>query len=82
VSKRFEFRVCQVQRARVSYVNGEWQGNRPLAAQDVDASLNSCALEWDYLQTAGADGWDLAGIAQGVGNDANARVLYLRRERG
>jgi hypothetical protein len=34
-----------------------------------------------YLQTAGADGWDLAGVAQGIGNDTNARVLYLRRDK-
>jgi hypothetical protein len=81
MNKRFDFRVCQVQRARVSYVNGEWQGSRPIAADRVDESLQSCSLEWDYLRSAGEDGWNLVGVAQGIGADTNARILYLTRER-
>ncbi|MDR3390011.1 MAG: hypothetical protein P4L92_23485 [Rudaea sp.] len=81
MNKRIEYRVCQVQRARISYVNGEWQGNRPPAADRVDESLQSCSFEWDYLRSAGEDGWRLAGIAQGIGADSNARILYLMRER-
>ena len=38
-------------------------------------------MEWDFLQSAGDDGWDLVTVAQGIGGDANARILYLRRER-
>lgn len=81
MNKQIEFRVCQVQFSRVSYVNGEWQGNRPLAADRVDESLQSCSFEWDYLRSAGDDGWNLVGIAQGIGTDTNARILYLSRAR-
>jgi hypothetical protein len=81
MNKRLEFRVCQVQRSRVSYVNGEWQGNRPLAADRVDESLQTCSLEWDYLRSAGDDGWELRSVATGIGGDPNARILYLQRER-
>ncbi len=81
MSRRFEFRVCQVQNARVTFVNGNWQGNRPPAADRVDDSLQTCSMEWDYLEGAGDDGWDFVGVAQGVGGDANTRILYLRRER-
>jgi hypothetical protein len=81
MSKRFEFRVCQVQGARVTFVNGEWQGRRPPAADAADDALQSCSMEWDHLRNAGDDGWDLVAVAQGIGGDANARILYLRRER-
>ena len=77
----FDFRVCQVQRSRVSYVNGEWQGNRPLAPERVDESLQSCSFEWDYQRAAGDDGWSLVSVAAGIGGDANARILYLTRVR-
>jgi len=81
MNKRIEFRVCQVQNTRITFVNGEWQGGKPLAADRVDESLQSCSMEWDFLQAAGDDGWDLVAVAQGIGGDTNARVLYLRRER-
>jgi hypothetical protein len=81
MTKRFEFRVCQVQSARVTFVNGEWQGNRALAADQVDESLKSCSMEWDFLRSSGDDGWDLVAVAHGIGGDTNARILYLRRER-
>ncbi|MEP6939849.1 MAG: hypothetical protein ABI846_08795 [Rudaea sp.] len=79
--KRFDFRVCQVQSACVTFVNGEWQGNRPPVGDRVEESLQTCSMEWDYLRSAGEDGWQLAAIAQGIGGDANARILYLQRER-
>jgi hypothetical protein len=47
MSKRFEFRECQVQRARVMFVNGEWQGTIALASGDQEAALQSCPQEWD-----------------------------------
>jgi len=65
----------------VTFVNGEWQGARPMNAANADESLQSCPLEWNYLQSAGDDGWQLVSVAQGVGNDPNARILYLRRDR-
>lgn len=81
MNKQIEFRVCQVQGARVTYVNGEWQGARPIVAERVEESLQSCSLEWDYLRAAGDSGWNLVGVAQGIGADPNARIVYLSRER-
>ena len=81
MSRRFDYRICQVQSSRVTFVNGEWQGARPMAADRADESLQSCSLEWDFLRAAGDDSWELAGVVQGIGGDANARILYLRRER-
>jgi hypothetical protein len=76
---RCEYRVCQVQESRVTYVNGDWQGTIA-PAQNVREALSSCLLEWEFLNTAGADGWELVSATGSVGGDTNARVLYLRRE--
>jgi hypothetical protein len=81
MARSFDHRVCQVQNARVTFVNGDWQGSRPAAAERVDDSLQACPFEWDYLRDAGADGWQLVAVAQGIGGDAQARILYLQRER-
>jgi hypothetical protein len=80
--RHIDYRVCQVQGARVTFVNGEWQGVRPMNAANADESLRSCSFEWDDLRAVGDDGWELVSVAQGSGNDANARILYLRRDRG
>ena len=80
MAKKLEFRVCQVQEAKVTYVNGKWQGKMALSPDHVAEAIAGCPEEWDYLQSAGADGWDLAGVAGGVGGDLSVRMLYLRRE--
>jgi hypothetical protein len=82
MAKRYEFRVCQVQHARVTFVNGKWQGKMAPTPDHEEQAFKTCPEEWDYLRAAGAEGWDLAGVAGGVGGEANARMLYLRREQG
>jgi hypothetical protein len=78
---RFEYRVCQVQESRVTYVNGNWQGRVAPAQGNVRDALSSCLFEWEFLSTAGEDGWQLVAASSCVGGDASARVLYLRRGR-
>lgn len=56
-----EYRVCQVQQSRVTYVNGTWQGKLPPGGDKVEAALASCMQTWDYLHGAGEDGWELVG---------------------
>jgi len=77
--KRLEFRVCQVQQARVTFVNGEWAGAVAMDPSRAEAALASCPQEWDYLDQAGRDGWDLAAVIPGAAPDV--RMVYLRRER-
>src|SRR4051812_30764225 len=55
----FEYRVCLVQDARVTFVNGSWQGAMPMDLKNQKESLDSCPLEWEYLVKAGVDGWEL-----------------------
>ena len=82
----FEYLVCMVQNSRVTFVNGEWQGTVRAESNDMRAALESCPQVWDYLNTAGADGWELAGAVNvSITHDQSASQLssnlYLKRLR-
>lgn len=84
MSKVFKYRVCQTQMARVTFVNGRWQGLQ-IENADADTLYNSCPMVWDYLAAAGRDGWELVTIAPhavshsgAVSNTTN--LLFLKKE--
>jgi len=81
MTKTYEYRVCQVQMSKVTFVNGQWQGSISLeevkhGGTSMDHALASCPLEWDYLQKAGAHGWHLAGAVLA----GEVRIFYLQKE--
>ena len=78
---RYEYRVCSVQQARVTFVNGAWQGRVEIGAGDFEAALSSCQNVWDYLEAAGYDGWELTGAVAHQTDQASYEILYLKRER-
>lgn len=78
----FEYQVCQVQLSRVTFANGRWLGTVPQDHEDIQHAFNSCPTVWEYLDQAGAMGWELVTVttrteAQGQVMD----VLYLKRPR-
>jgi len=76
----FEYRVCLVQGSRVTFVNGAWQGRKAIEPADPETSMDSCPEKWEYLTTAGADGWELVAVAPLTHlQDQHAQELYLRR---
>lgn len=77
---RREYRVCQAQQSRVTFVNGRWAGEVPNTDPDIQKALNSCPEVWAYLDQAGAEGWDLVAVTTRV-EDAGGivDVLYLKR---
>lgn len=84
MSRVFRYRVCQTQMARVTFVNGRWQG---LQIENADAGMlyNSCPMVWEYLEAAGRDGWELVAATPHTGSDAgrgsNATImLFLKKE--
>jgi hypothetical protein len=79
--RRYEYQVCSVQQARVTFVNGAWQGSVAPGGGDHEAALQSCPAAWDYLEAAGYDGWELAGAVAHQTGQAGYEVLYLKRER-
>jgi hypothetical protein len=76
---RFEYRTCFIQDARVSFVNGAWQGRVRPAKDNADEALKSCPQEWDYLNNAGNEGWELVAVVGAVSGESTARQLYLKR---
>jgi len=85
VAKTFKYRVCQVQMARVTYVNGQWQGLQVAEVAGAETVFNSCPMVWEYLESAGRDGWELvtaAGHAMSHGEEVSNAVnlLFLKKE--
>lgn len=81
MARALAYRVCYIQESRVTFVNGEWQGQAALDPAS-DASLQSCPKTWEFLREAGAAGWELVGVGSHTkpGSEGAAQVLYLCRE--
>ncbi len=76
--KRFQYRICQLQQSRVTYVNGTWKGEIAPEAGNTQAAFESCPFVWDYLQAAGEQGWELVTSAPMQAGGA-VNLLYLKR---
>ena len=76
MAKSFKYRVCQVQMARVTFVNGHWQGLQIPEDSSTEELYNSCPMVWDYLEAAGRDGWELPTL-HGVDNNRAASLERL-----
>lgn len=84
MSRIFKYRVCQTQLARVTFVNGRWQGLQ-IENADADMLYNSCPMVWEYLEAAGREGWELVATAPHVvsqsGEVSNTTsLLFLKKE--
>lgn len=79
MADRYEYQVCQVQSARVTFVNGAWVGGVAPSAENYEAALGSCPAVWDYLQEAGREGWELVGAHSQPTAGEVLEKLYLKR---
>lgn len=84
MGKTFSYRVCQTEMARVSFVNGRWQGLQVAEHSNPTELYNSCPMVWEYLESAGRDGWELVAVAsQGDGSSGSSpssTLLFLKKE--
>ncbi len=85
VSRTFKYRVCQVQSARVTFVNGHWQGLQVPVESGPAGLLNSCPMVWEYLESAGRDGWELVAASRQSGNygmasPGSSTLIFLKKE--
>lgn len=76
--KRYQYRVCQVQSNRVTFVNGKWTGTLPPEASNFKNAMETCPRVWEYLNTAGEQGWELI-TSTPIKPDAGLVALYLRK---
>jgi hypothetical protein len=75
--------VCQAQASRVTFVNGRWQGLQVAEHSNPAELYNSCPMVWEYLESAGRDGWELVAVttqAEGLGTPGAANLLFLKKE--
>ncbi len=85
MAKTFKYRVCQTQMARVTYVNGQWQGLQVGEVPGAETLFNSCPMVWEYLESVGRDGWELVTAAEHAmshGEEVSNAVslLFLKKE--
>lgn len=69
--------------ARVTFVNGHWQGLQVPEESNPAELYNSCPMVWEYLESAGRDGWELIAVtSQGdaVGGPNASHLLFLKKE--
>ncbi len=83
MAKTFKYRVCQTQMARVTFVNGHWQGLQ--VPEDVQPAelYNSCPMVWEYLESVGREGWELVAVssqADSMNSSSTANLLFLKKE--
>ena len=70
---RFEYLVVRMENDRVSTANGHWQGT---VARGEDGATESCPALHEYLESAGAQGWELVAVdPEGQGT----AQLYFKR---
>lgn len=74
-NQRFEYRVCQTELNRVTFVNGTWNGSLP---PNHPKGLESCPWTWDFLNLMGQEGWQLLQAIM-FAEERNAQLLYLAR---
>lgn len=84
MAKSFKYRVCQMQMSRVTFVNGHWQGLQVAEETDAAQLYNSCPMVWEYLESAGRDGWELVATARQADSYTEvanaASLLFLKKE--
>ncbi|MCL7451612.1 MAG: hypothetical protein M8467_01025 [Anaerolineae bacterium] len=78
--EQYEYRVCQAQQSRVTFVNGQWAGEISRDDADAPTALNSCPEVWDYLDQAGGEGWALVAVTTRIeAAEQVVDLLYLRK---
>lgn len=76
----WSYTVASVQDSRVTWINGEWNGQVAVSSgADDQAKMDSCPLVWQWLQTVGAQGWELVSVVQKPAQASMFQTLYLRR---
>jgi hypothetical protein len=83
MSKRFEYQHCYVVFDHVTLVNGVWQGANVPENQRDQKAVEECPWVWEYLQRAGADGWELVAVWERTvagKQQQTVMILFLKRE--
>jgi len=82
-SKRFEYQVCYGVADRITFANGIWLGADIPEEKRKAEDVQSCPLMWEFLNGAGAEGWELVTILETIAarGGGNVRTFFLKRRR-
>jgi hypothetical protein len=72
---RFEYLVVYMEKDRVLTANGHWQGT---VDRGQDGDRDSCPALFEYLEDAGAQGWELVAVDP---EETGTAQLYFKRTR-
>jgi hypothetical protein len=81
--KSYEHRVCDSVLDRVTFANGDWQGEPCPESERRREHVETCPLVWDSLRDAGAEGWRLVHVLETPSADPRqpwVRTMHLLRE--
>ena len=70
---RFEYLVVYMEKDRVLTANGHWQG---IVDRGEDGDRDSCPSLFEYLENAGAQGWELVAVDP---EETGTAQLYFKR---
>lgn len=70
---KFEYLVVFMSNDRVLTANGHWQG---LVAKGEEGDVDSCPSLFEWLQDAGAQGWDMVAVDP---EETGTAQLYFKR---
>ena len=80
MARRFEYRVCQAQGSRITFVDGKWQGKIAPSPDHEQEAWKTCPEVWDYSRQAGSEGWELVAATAVTTKESTHQLLYLKRE--
>lgn len=70
---KFEYLVIYMENDRVLTTNGHWQGE---VARGEEGDVASCPSLFEYLENAGAQGWELVAVDP---EETGTAQLYMKR---
>lgn len=79
---QFDYQVCYGVADRVTFANGTWLGADIPESKRKQEDIQTCPLMWEFLNKAGAEGWELVTILETPAvRGSMVRTYFLKRER-
>ena len=76
---KYEYIIAFEQQGKITFVNNQWvlqlQGSEP-----TQEDIQKCPDPHDFLNTKGAEGWELVSVFLMPISDQTATKMYLRRQ--
>lgn len=85
MSKTFEHLVLYSVMDRITFANGQWLGADIPEGERVPKDVEACPMFIDYLNQAGAEGWELVSVLETISQvkgQPHVRTFFMKRASG